>query len=178
MGNKKNRNPEKKERKRIEKEQGVGLPVQADVEEEIRKKFDDGFEHITNARYDKGIEIFTEALELISKFMKNTSSYAKNCATAYNYRGMAYYRNGEHDKALKDYNEAIRNNSNYADAYNNRGNVYSYKTKYDLAIKDYNETIKLDPNHAEAYNNIGSFYHNKNEYDLAIKNYNEAIRDC
>ena len=58
----------------------------------------------------------------------------------------------EYDKAIADYNEAIRLDPKDAAAYDNRGNAWQAKGEYDKAIADYNEAIRLDPKDADAYN--------------------------
>ncbi len=69
-------------------------------------------------------------------------------------RGYCWERKKEYDKAIADYNEAIRLDSKYASAYNNRGTVWYEKQEYDEAIANYNEAIRLDPKFASAYNQL------------------------
>src|ERR1051325_5027719 len=45
-------------------------------------------------------------------------------AIVYNNRGAAHGGKKDYDKALADYNEALKQNPNFGDAYNNRGNTY------------------------------------------------------
>ncbi len=49
------------------------------------------------------------------------------------------------DRAIADYNEAIRLNPNLANAFGNRANAYVRKGNNNGAIADYNEAIRLDP---------------------------------
>ena len=72
---------------------------------------------------------------------------------AYQGRGRVWSQKKDYDKALADYNEAIRLNSKYAPAFISRGNAWRAKQEYDKAIADYNEAIRLDPKYALAYNN-------------------------
>jgi Tfp pilus assembly protein PilF len=72
---------------------------------------------------------------------------------AYN-RGNAYYWEGDYDRAIADYNQAIRLDPNHYQTYFNRGWVYSYKGMNDRAIEDYNATLRIDPNDANARNNL------------------------
>ena len=58
----------------------------------------------------------------------------------------------EYDKAIADYDEAIRLDPKYAVAYHNRGNAWYLKHEYDKAIADYGEAIRLEPKYASAYN--------------------------
>jgi Tfp pilus assembly protein PilF len=78
----------------------------------------------------------------------------KNRATANYNRGLAYRRKGEVDRAIADYDEAIKLNPNYAIAYNNRGVAYEKKGDKEKAISDYREALKIDPSHGGARNNL------------------------
>ena len=62
----------------------------------------------------------------------------KECAETYYNRGLAHSKNGEPDKAIKDYTKAIELKPDYADAYYNRGGAFlrlgeREKAKSDLA---------------------------------------------
>ncbi len=54
---------------------------------------------------------------------KNYNSVAAK-AVAYANRGNAYEKKGEYDRAIADYEQAIRLNPRYALAYSGRGNAY------------------------------------------------------
>jgi len=58
-----------------------------------------------------------------------------------------YFGRGN-NRAIVDYNRAIRINPNYADAYFNRGYAYGEKKDYDRAIEDYTQAIRINPNYA------------------------------
>jgi len=73
----------------------------------------------------------------------------------YTSRGVAYRDKGDYDRAIADYNEAIRLDPKNSIAYGNRGNVYKDKGDYDRAIADYNEAIRLDPKNFKVYLNRG-----------------------
>ena len=85
-------------------------------------------------------------------------------------------RAGDYDKAMANFNEAIRLNQNDAVAFYDRGLVYSQKGDNDRAIADYNEAIRLDPKNALAYFARGFIYGNKGDTDRAMADLNETIR--
>ena len=78
-------------------------------------------------------------------------------------QGSSAYDNGDYDKALADFNQAIQLDPTYVFAYNNCGNVYLHKGDYDKAIADYDKAIQLDPKYAGAYDNRVKAYKVKGE---------------
>src|SRR6516165_10838638 len=96
-------------------------------------------------------------------------------AEAFNNRGVGYRLKGDYDRAVADYNQAIKLNAKFASAYNNRGVAYDKKGEYDRAILDYDQAIKLRPS-AEGYFNRGNTQLGKGHYDRAIDDYNQAIK--
>lgn len=100
-----------------------------------------------------------------------------NDARAYHSRGAAYNAKKEHDKAIKDYSEAIRLDPKLAAAYlTSRGATYLEKKEYDKAIEDFSDVIRLAPKSAGGYVNRARAYRYKKEYDKAIRDCSEAIR--
>ena len=57
----------------------------------------------------------------------------------------AHIRVGEIDRAISDYDEAIRQNPRYVRLYFDRGTVHLNKRDYGRAMADYRELLKLDP---------------------------------
>ena len=90
-------------------------------------------------------------------------------------RGIAYRRIGDIDRAIRDYEGAIRLNPNAADAFNNRGNAFRAKDAFHRAIRDYDEAIRLDPHYAHAFNNRGIIFLDMGDADRAILDFDRAI---
>ena len=88
-------------------------------------------------------------------------------ATAFDNRGVAYRLRGEYDRALHDYEQAIKLNPSNANAYNNRGIIFRIKGEYGRAIADYDEAIWLKKgDFPAAYYNRALAYADKGEYEL------------
>ena len=82
-------------------------------------------------------------------------------ADAYAARASEWLREGDFDRALKDYDQAIRLRQDQAPFWNNRGFTWHMKGYQkedrpafeDRALADYAEAICLDPSSASAINN-------------------------
>jgi tetratricopeptide (TPR) repeat protein len=98
-----------------------------------------------------------------------------NLSTIYNNRGTAYSSKGDHDRAIQDFNEAIRLNPKDTTVYVIRGDAYNGKGNYDLAIQDFDEAIRMKPNYVRAYYDRGKAYNSEGDYDRAIRDFSEAI---
>ena len=67
-----------------------------------------------------------------------------NDAAAYNDRGVAYARKGKYDRAIQDFDQALRLDPNQALAYYNRGLAYRRKGEYKRARSDFSKALALD----------------------------------
>ena len=85
-------------------------------------------------------------------------------------------RKGDYERAIADFNEAIRLDPKDAAAYRNRGFAWKSKGDYDRAIADYNEAIRLDPKFAIAYYNRGLAYEAKNNLAQALTDFRSFVR--
>jgi len=92
-----------------------------------------------------------------------------------NNRGNAYQNKGDYARAIADYDQAIRLNSDSALLFYNRGRAYQHRGDYERAIQDYEQAIRLDPTSARAITSRGRVHHLKGNYEQAIKDYDEAI---
>jgi tetratricopeptide (TPR) repeat protein len=73
-------------------------------------------------------------------------------AALHNRRGIAHFRNGEIDRAIADYAEAIRLDARDTDAYYNRGRALLEKNAYTEALLDFGQAIARNPKHPLAHN--------------------------
>ena len=65
---------------------------------------------------------------------------------------------GEYQRAIKDFDEALRLDPQLAEAFYNLGFVYLNLGQYQRAIQNYGEAIRLDPQDGEAYTNRAAAY--------------------
>jgi len=103
-------------------------------------------------------------------------------------RGNVHLGNRNYDRAIDDYNKAIRLDTKYAVGFNNRGIAYLRKGRIDRAIEDFDEAIRLNPKYAMAFVNRAIAHQEKALWDfdaylaegkyedLAIRDLDKAIR--
>jgi len=104
-----------------------------------------------------------------------TKQDMKKTAVAFIDSGYEYSCKGDNDRAITDYNKAIKLDPNNPEVYYLRGIVYYERKDYDRAIKDYNKAIKINPKVAMIYNNRGKAYEFKGDNKKAFEDYNKAI---
>ena len=76
-------------------------------------------------------------------------------ARAYFNRGRAWSDQGRQDRAIQDFDHAIRLDPEYPDAFNSRALAYRGMGQNERAIEDFNQAIRLDANYAIALFNRG-----------------------
>ncbi|MGQ0681202.1 tetratricopeptide repeat protein [Bradyrhizobium sp.] len=97
-------------------------------------------------------------------------------AWAYDNRGAEYGNKGDYDRALADFNEAIRINPKFSLAHRDRGLVLVRKNEFERGIADLSEAIRLDPKNLDAYNERGMAYVATGDAERALADFNTAIR--
>jgi tetratricopeptide (TPR) repeat protein len=117
-----------------------------------------------------------KAIELCSRALRSEQLSDYDRAVGHLDRGAAYDNKGQLDRAIRDYDEAIRLQPDLAYAYNNRGVVHRNRSEFDRAIEDFDRAIAHYPDYFNAHVNRGLAYEGKDDYDQAIKNYDHAIR--
>lgn len=96
-------------------------------------------------------------------------------AIAYYDRGTAYRHQGDPDRAIADFTQAVSLDPKRADAFNNRGLSYQDKADFDRALADYDAAIRINPRYAEAYSNRGLVDIAKGLYEQALTDYGRAV---
>ena len=116
-------------------------------------------------KYDEAINEYTKLLEFDPENKNFISIILTN-------RALCYKKQGKNMEALKDADEAIKNNPNYATAYIRRALIYEEFKMFDDAKSDLSKAKELDPNNAkiEGYineaNQKGESARNRDYYQI------------
>lgn len=93
-----------------------------------------------------------EVIDKLSVILAENQEFADG----FNLRGVAFLALGNAEKALKDFNQAIKlDDKNYKYFYN-RGNVYRQTSQLQDALTDYDKAIILNETIADLYTNKGA----------------------
>jgi len=91
-------------------------------------------------------------------------------------RGDAYFNKGDYDRAIQDFDQAIRLKPDNSKIFSIRGLAYERKGDHDRAIQDYDQAIRLKPDDSNTLSIRGEAYLNKGDIDRAIQDYNQVIQ--
>jgi tetratricopeptide (TPR) repeat protein len=92
-------------------------------------------------------------------------------ALRHNHWGNAHFANGDYDKAVADYSEAIRLNPQEAMYFHNRGNCYYRKGEFSKAADDQTKAIKIKPEFGQAWAWRGSTYAELGQWEKAAADF-------
>jgi len=90
-------------------------------------------------------------------------------------RGIEWFAKGDQDRAIADYDAALRIDPRYAEALFNRGYAWGAKGDADRAIADYEAVLKLTPKDAAAHVARAAELTGKGDYAQAIAGYATAL---
>ena len=89
--------------------------------------------------------------------------------------GVSNLNSGKAEKALADFNRAIKIDPKLAGAYLGRANTLNLMGHYGESIEDYDTVLEIDPKLANAYINRGSAYSHLGDYEKAIADYEKGL---
>jgi lipoprotein NlpI len=112
-----------------------------------------------------------------TRIIEDAKQKPKARGVAFYNRGNAHVLKGDHDKAIADFDEALKLEPKNASIYNNRGNARGDKGESDAATADFEAAIKINPRYAAAYFNRGNALAAKGETERALKDYDAAIKN-
>lgn len=100
---------------------------------------------------------------------------ARFALTFYN-RGTAYAGKREYDRAIQDYDQAIRLDPNFAPAFDARCFARVLVNRFQEAVTDCNESLRLRPSDGDSLGNRGFAYLKLKKLDLALADYDTALQ--
>lgn len=107
---------------------------------------------------------------------ENYQAYADQLmGWAYNRRGESRAKAGDDQRALTDFETAVRLNGAWR-AIHNRGVSYAAAGRMEEAAADFDRTIQLNPRYTNAYYNRAELRYRRDDYMGAIEDYSQAIK--
>ena len=96
---------------------------------------------------------------------------------ALNNRGIAYRNQGKYDRAIADFDEAIKLKPDYAVAMYNRGTAYLRQARLRPRHRRAStQVIKLDPGNVVALHDRGVAQYDKHDYERAIADFEQLVK--
>ncbi len=158
--------------------------------DKIKKKDNNILRAHQRIAFFSGLELynnlkFEEALKMLDKSLEYAQFDKILAARAYYWKGEAYYRLADYDKAVEMYNKFIASPGaasldEFELAHYNIGYAYFDLKKYDDALNWFRRYASLMKDAktktvADSYNRMGDCYFMKLSYWISIENYDKAI---
>ena len=89
--------------------------------------------------------------------------------------GFVFFNLKNYEKAIVQWEKAVKINPKFVDGLNNLGNALSRIGKFDEAINYLNKALNLRPDFFETYYTLSEIFYQKGIYDKSLKNINEAL---
>ena len=125
-----------------------------------------------------------QAVRLVEQRVKNQQGHRsfRESAESYNYLGTLYYRQGDVDKAIQAFENALKRSPHHKTAKQNLNQLFRQKAfnalkrrAFDEATTYFEKAIRLDPENATTYRIMGDGYALASEFSRAITYYQKAL---
>lgn len=118
---------------------------------------------------------YGEAQRLFSRALEDGWISAQAKAWAYNGLGQVLISQYQYERAVKEFDNALRSNPDLAEAYMGRGTAYGCLNNYEQSVKDYDQAIRLRPDNPLPYLNRGVTNSKRGYHRNALQDYDRAI---
>jgi tetratricopeptide (TPR) repeat protein len=106
----------------------------------------------------------------------DTARKSPDSAIVHNNLAFAYGSADQRDRAIAQYQTAVRLKPDYVEGHFNLGVVYASLGKWDKAIEEYQTVIRVNPAFIAAHYNLGIIYASRGQWDRAIAEYRATLR--
>ncbi len=117
-----------------------------------------------------------ESIAACTRAIMSGQLSAADLAITFSNRGNHWQEKGKYDRAIADFNAALRLNPQLAEAYNNRGGAWHSKGEDDRAIVDFNAALRLNPQHVRTYLNRGATRFDQGQFVSAAADFSTLLR--
>jgi tetratricopeptide (TPR) repeat protein len=90
--------------------------------------------------------------------------------------GISYLESNQFDRAIRNFDQAIKLDPNYIDALVSRCFARAIVGQLEQALTDCNESLRLKPNSVEAFENRGLTHLKLGQFEKAINDYDTALK--
>ena len=164
----------------------LGLAVEELNSGMAASAFGRGIAHQHKGEYDQSISNFSSAVTLNPQYGEayynrgvaylSKADSRQNATPVLRIVGIELADEGAYDKAIADFDVALRLIPNDCETYCARGKAYASKLDYIQAIADYSTALWSDPYFVDAYLSRADAYSVLLEYDRAISDYSEVVK--
>ncbi|MBI3610943.1 MAG: tetratricopeptide repeat protein [Nitrospirae bacterium] len=110
------------------------------------------------------------------KLWEDTVRKSPPAALPRNYLGSLYFSHGQTEKAVQEFQMALKLEPDNPDVHRNRGVALKKLGRLDESIREYQAALKLKPDDAVTHNDLGLFYQDLGRTDEAVQEYQIALK--
>ena len=91
-------------------------------------------------------------------------------------QGVQYMNDGEHEKALVNFNALVEIEPEFAEGWNKRATLHYVMDNFDGSVADIQRTLALEERHFGALSGLGLIYDALEQKEAAVKAFRAALR--
>ena len=118
------------------------------------------------------LNVWENSFTLWSDVIKKSPNKAK----AYNNLGYVFVKQGNVNKAIRNYVEALKIDPNYLHPHLNLGILLASQKKFNEAMSHYSEALRLKPDYDKAHYHLGNLLFELGNTEEAMTHYSKALK--